>query len=71
MIYIANFPTDSKSASNSGFFYFEKNVHTVLALFTSYECKRGRHDSKNGNFSYKCVLELNFATINDLGEPSC
>jgi hypothetical protein len=29
------------------------------ALFTNFECKRGRHSSKNGFFFYKCALQLN------------
>jgi hypothetical protein len=73
-LFMHEFSTDSKSASNSTFF----NTHILFLnakifggvmwpLFTNFEAQN------NGKtFFYKCVLELNFGTINGLGkEPSC
>jgi hypothetical protein len=38
----------------------------------NFEVKHGGNGSRKLiNVFHKCVLELNFATINGLGEPSC
>jgi hypothetical protein len=43
-----------------------------IITFTNFEGKRGQNGCKKTEFFfYKCVLELYFATINGLGEPSC
>jgi hypothetical protein len=72
--------TSSKSASNSVFFYtniaFLKKEKKILSYIISF-CKlykanaRTKRLKKTENFFYKCFLELNFATINGLGEQSC
>ncbi len=44
----------------------------LLAFFANFKDTIGRNGSKKPkNSSDKCALELNFATINGLGEPSC
>jgi hypothetical protein len=67
---------NSKSATNSAFFathfeIFSNNWWALLALFANFKVEFGRNGSKNEKHFYKLVLELNFALINGLGEPSC
>jgi hypothetical protein len=64
--FYATFSTDSKS------YFWGKNFnHTVKALFTNNEGNTDETAEKTENLFYKCVLELNFATVNSLEEQSC
>ncbi len=47
------------------FFFF------ILALLQTLNAKADERGQKREFFPYKCVLELNFATINGLREPIC
>jgi hypothetical protein len=53
------------------FFFKNKIFIVILELLQTLKANADKTAAKKQNFFYKCVLELYFATINGLGEPSC
>ncbi len=58
--------------TNTAFLKKKKQFFDLLALFTDFEGKSGWNGwKKNAKLFFQSVIELNFVTINGLGEPSC
>jgi hypothetical protein len=74
--FFAAFSTDSKSASNSAFFdnhiaFLEFLFYHICTFYKLCRQMRTKRLKKTEKLFLKCVSELNFATLNGLGDPSC